>query len=153
MNGIERIAAERQRQIEGEDYLPEHDLAHHKAELARAAAVYALPPEERHRAIWKSSLLVMLWPADWRIKESTDRVRELEKAGALIAAEIDRLLAVRAWAETPSPCACSPGDICTCSFDCACRERDTHEFVTDSGWMNIASWVGRAGADGGERRG
>lgn len=93
MNGVERIAAERQRQIETEGYVAEHDLAHANGELARAAAVYALPQELRHRPIWNQSLLNLLWPRYWLIKESTDRVRELEKAGALIAAEIDRLLA------------------------------------------------------------
>jgi hypothetical protein len=54
--------------------------------LAMAAACYATPPTHRDQP------MPMLWPwsgMDWR--PSADRVRELAKAGALIAAEIDRL--------------------------------------------------------------
>lgn len=91
MTGVELIAAERQRQIDVEGRLPDHDDEHGRGELAYAAAVYALPPEVRHRHIWTSTLLDLLWPKQWRIKEEHDRVRELVKAGALIAAEIDRL--------------------------------------------------------------
>lgn len=38
---IERIAAERTRQIEREGYTPEHDDTHDGGELALAAACYA----------------------------------------------------------------------------------------------------------------
>ena len=90
MNGIERITAERQRQIDVEGWTPEHDEQHELGELATAAACYALPDI---RPEW--------WPWDAKFWKPTDpthaqpgepRIRELEKAGALIAAEIDRLI-------------------------------------------------------------
>ena len=43
MNGIESIAAERQRQIEKEGWTSEHDDCHHDGSLADAAACYAMP--------------------------------------------------------------------------------------------------------------
>ncbi len=91
--GAKRIAAERQRQIEFERWTPEHDDAHGGAELALAAACYALPSRFRRIQVWDRSLISELWP--WTLmwwKPSSDRIRELEKAGALCAAEIDRLL-------------------------------------------------------------
>ena len=42
-SGIERIAAERQRQIEQEGWTAEHDDGHVNGELAMAAALYATP--------------------------------------------------------------------------------------------------------------
>jgi hypothetical protein len=87
MTGAERIAAERQRQVEREGWTPEHDDRHADEELARAAACYATP------RLLGGSLPPQDWP--WAVKwwkpTPDDRIRELEKAGALIAAEIDRL--------------------------------------------------------------
>jgi len=90
MSGIERIAAERQRQIVEEHRLPEDDARHESGEMARAAALYAMPATKRRGTsmkFWK------LWPWDkkWWKPTPDNRIRELEKAGALIAAEIDRL--------------------------------------------------------------
>lgn len=91
MSGISRIAAERQRQIDGEGYTPEHDNAHAEGELARAGAVYAL------RAVGAGGLNpydpMRYWPRDWHFKDfpDPDPLRMLAKAGALIAAELDRL--------------------------------------------------------------
>lgn len=83
--GIELIAEERQRQVEVEGWTPEHDAEHTDDELAKVAAVYAAPGRLRSR--------VRIWPEDWDFKPTpNDRIRELQKAGALIAAEIDRLL-------------------------------------------------------------
>jgi hypothetical protein len=88
MNGAERIVAERQRQVSEEGWTPEHDDQHDLGELARAAACYATP------RLLGGSLPPQDWP--WAVKwwkpTPNDRIRELEKAGALIAAEIDRLL-------------------------------------------------------------
>jgi hypothetical protein len=97
MTGVERIAAERKRQMEVEGWSSEHDDQHTKGELARAAACYAVPYERRHSHkgyfSW-SKLLWKLWPfhISWYKPHYNNRIRELEKAGALIAAEIDRLL-------------------------------------------------------------
>jgi hypothetical protein len=54
--------------------------------LASAAAFYALPE--------KYGELVGFWPTNWHHhkKRKHDRVKQLAIAGALIAAEIDRLL-------------------------------------------------------------
>lgn len=84
--GIELIALERERQITEEGWSPEHDKNYISDELARAAATYALPEDYR-------GVKPIYWP--WEIKwfkpVPNDRVRELAKAGALIAAEIDRI--------------------------------------------------------------
>lgn len=89
--GVEMIAAERKRQVEMEGWTPEHDAEHTDHSLAQAAACYAVPQDRR------GFLFADLWPDSWDEswwKPSADRVRELVKAGALIAAEIDRLLAL-----------------------------------------------------------
>lgn len=94
MNGVERIAAERQRQVGVEGWTPEHDDEHDSAELVLAARSYLSrttdqrPDGERDYRFpppptWP-------WDASWW-KPSDDPVRNLIKAGALIAAEIDRL--------------------------------------------------------------
>ena len=103
MTGAERIAAERQRQIEQEGWSEEHDTEHRQEQLVRAAACYALPRWLRDRSIWGMPLRRLLWawdeqwwkPAPTHLSDDprADRIRELEKAGALIAAEIDRLQA------------------------------------------------------------
>ena len=105
--GAERIAAERQRQIDTEGYTPEHDQGHVKGELLRAAQEYLMiadfnrrypdRPMTRDAALdiqdlhgWNASM----WP--WSredFKPTDDPVPNLVKAGALIAAEIDRLIA------------------------------------------------------------
>lgn len=89
MTGIEMIALERQRQIEEEEWTAEHDDSHIDGEMARAAACYAYPilpgPHD----------LPIGWPPEWDAgwwKPSADPIRNLQKAGALIAAEIDRHL-------------------------------------------------------------
>lgn len=93
---IELIMAERARQLE--TWPLAHDDTHDCDELARAAAIYALPRRirlervygplsGRPRELWK-----WLWPFYTPPKPSPDdRVRELVKAGALIVAEIERL--------------------------------------------------------------
>ena len=96
MTGIEFITAERTRQVERIGYDEEHDRHHTDEELARAGAWYALPDYLRKPiATW---LKVVVWPAGWDFNRAPDgdneaRIWELTKAGALIAAEIDRLQA------------------------------------------------------------
>jgi hypothetical protein len=103
MTGIKLIAAERNRQIEKEGWTEEHDDEHDDGELALAAACYAIPDSKRNPNFsinglrFKQDLIFYLWPfneASWKPNED-NRIRELEKAGALIAAEIDRLLRVK----------------------------------------------------------
>jgi len=106
MTGIERIAAERKRQIEKEGWTLEHDDFHDNGQLATAGACYAISDYLRGREITfvtplgKNTLSLenALWPWAWEWWKPTpeNRIRELEKAGALIAAEIDRLLRLEA---------------------------------------------------------
>lgn len=83
-----RIAAERARQLAAEGYSPILDRERHKhGQLARAASCYALSSLSEG----PEHLIPAAWPwtrAGWKPK---DRVRDLERAGALIAAELDRL--------------------------------------------------------------
>lgn len=126
MSGIDRIAAERQRQLEQEGWAPEIDGRYEKGELVRAARNYAqaaliveqspiaiasvrrvleragVDPDQdadlarmienpaRHYFGWDGVPNGWPWPVEsW--KPSPEPARNLEKAGALIAAEIDRL--------------------------------------------------------------
>jgi hypothetical protein len=86
-DGVSLIAAERRRQVTEEGWTPEHDNSHTKGELANAAIAYAMYANSNgHTA-------ASYWPwrlSDW--KPGDNRVRTLVKAGALLAAEIDRLL-------------------------------------------------------------
>lgn len=87
--GIELIAEERQRQIKEEGYSAEHDQEHRKGELAIVAMCYACPIKYRPMFSPVSWFSRIGWNLKWW-KPST-RVRDLQKAGALIVAEIDRL--------------------------------------------------------------
>ncbi len=97
--GLEAITAERIRQIEGEGFLPDHDDAHRNGELAQAAATYAYPEGEGVTMLFQDFRGGVLFPASWdsswwkpsRGEYFQGRKRELEKAGALIAAEWDRI--------------------------------------------------------------
>lgn len=92
--GIAAIAAERKRQIEAEGFTPEHDDEHDAGELSGAASAYALsaacqlspytmPLDEVPDAFPHT------WSQKWW-KPGTAR-EDLVRAGALIAAEIDRI--------------------------------------------------------------
>lgn len=91
--GIELIAEERQRQIKVEGWSAMHDSDHDYDQLATAGAVYALPDRLRHNINRSGDLMPSLWPWErkWWKPVPDNRIRELVKAGALIAAEIDRL--------------------------------------------------------------
>lgn len=85
---ITLLATERRRQVEAEGWTPEHDAAHGDGVLARAGACYAWFAAMGYRLPPLTS-----WPWDERWwKPGEDSVRTLVKAGALIAAEIDRML-------------------------------------------------------------
>lgn len=107
INAAELIAAERDRHEDG-GFTPEHDDRYTRDELVRAAICYAYPPYARQEVPVKPDLgtgwvacstrealyyIPELWPFNpeaWR--PSPSRLKELVKAGALIAAEIDRIL-------------------------------------------------------------
>jgi hypothetical protein len=82
MTGAELIIQERQRQIDVEGWTVEHDGHHQNGELIAAAIFYA-----------DEATSAMEWPWDELPRSrGDDRIRDLTKAGALIAAEIDRLV-------------------------------------------------------------
>lgn len=89
--GIELIAAERQRQIEKEGWTAGHDKQHENGELALAAICYAFGDSVRNSGVINFKRL-WPWGAEWWKPTPDNRIRELVKAGALIAAEIDRLI-------------------------------------------------------------
>lgn len=93
--GADLIKAERWRQIQDEEWTPDHDDDHDACELSQAATAYVfhtvgqvnglcVPEEEFDVPSWWP------WHMNWW-KPSDDPIRNLVKAGALIAAEIDRL--------------------------------------------------------------
>lgn len=87
-DGLDLIAKERQRQIDSEGWTDQHDDGHVNGDMARAASCYAMPGYCRSE-LFKA--LVWPWDDSWWKPSPEDRIRELAKAGALIAAEIDRL--------------------------------------------------------------
>lgn len=95
-NGLELITAERKRQIVQEGWTASHDTQHAEGQLAMAAACYAfdavaLPTIDAKRFIHDN----WPWAQRWWKPTPDNNIRQLTKAGALIAAEIDRLLVLR----------------------------------------------------------
>ena len=91
MAGVDLIWAERFRQIHEEHYNAYHDHGH-ADQLAAAGATYALPEKLRPSSWARTGIATWPWTkAAWK-PTPDDRVRELVKAGALIAAAIDALL-------------------------------------------------------------
>lgn len=79
MTGIELIAQERQEQIEKHGFI--NDSIYTNDELTDAAMQYI------------GTDLISCWPDSWDINwyKPGNRIEELKRAGALIAAEIDRI--------------------------------------------------------------
>lgn len=91
LDGAKLIENERLRQIGEEGWTAEHDNAHTDGALWKAAACYLLaadpeaPPTPGH--------VPLSWPWDgswWKPASPVDPLKDLIRAGALIAAEIDR---------------------------------------------------------------
>lgn len=104
MSGLYLIAQERTRQLTEEGFTPERDDKYMDDELSLAAACYAIPEQEREYIDTKEGGEIPgLWPWDekwWKpeydphyekLSSISGRIKELTKAGALIAADIDRL--------------------------------------------------------------
>lgn len=88
--------AERKRQIDIEGWTPEHDDEHAGGQLSLAAAAYAtwFPAtggDTRHVAGDAQHVLRFLWPWEESWFKPGDPMRNLEKAGALLIAEYERL--------------------------------------------------------------
>lgn len=87
-NGVDLIGAERIRQIVEEGWTAGNDDQHRNAQMVSAALCYALAFTPRSPP---GTGVVVRWPWDQSWWKPGDRIRNLAKAGALIAAEIDRL--------------------------------------------------------------
>lgn len=112
---IKAIAAERRRQIEKEGWSPDHDDAHCDGSIALAGACYAMFAAVSDNARRSTQLpgsltndgqavegwaaFLSIWPWERHFWKPTTRVRDLEKAGALIAAELDRVIRAAAPAK------------------------------------------------------
>ena len=83
--GAELILEERKRQIEVEGYDEEHDSKEPLEELLRAAVCYT--------KVNYDHIYIDEWPHTWDYKywKPKDKLRNLVRAGALIAAAIDKL--------------------------------------------------------------
>jgi hypothetical protein len=98
--GTDMIARERNRQILSKGFDAEHDSEFVNGELVLAALYYALPKDgivfesDRDSSIEFCLVPDMMYPETWseRWMNRDGTIRDLVKAGALIAAEIDRRL-------------------------------------------------------------
>ena len=82
--GVELIAAERQRQIDIEGYDAKHDFDEPLNSIVAAAISYAMVDIDQQEAeAW--------WNWDWQHWKPKDRKRNLVRAGALIAAALDKI--------------------------------------------------------------
>jgi len=89
-SGIELIAAERERQISEEGWSASHDDTHRNRQLAQAALAYCEFEAFPHPTYSGDAPATWPWEIRWW-KPDENPIRNLVKAGALIAAEIDRL--------------------------------------------------------------
>lgn len=110
--GARRIMRERRRQIQQEGWSEEHDDGLTDGQLAWAAICYGAPERvfTLHKGVTPNDPVISFydpWPKSLdpafdkrpslkRKPTLRARIRALEKAGALIAAEIDRLLRLKA---------------------------------------------------------
>lgn len=100
--GVTAIGAERARHTLTKPFTSAHDDKHESGELCDAAICYARAAAKQARGESLEYLRHMAtsgeirWPwEDMWWKPSEDQIRNLVKAGALIAAEIDRLQRIR----------------------------------------------------------
>jgi hypothetical protein len=95
-----QMLVERERQINAEGFEPGHDEEHPEGELATAGAFYALASAMAAPApaAAPSRLIFYVEPDPWEFRwplepewwKPKDRLRDLVRAGALLAAEADR---------------------------------------------------------------
>lgn len=97
MTGAEMIAKERRRQIEKEGWTADHDANHEDGDLTMAAVAYAAYPDEVLVRVEREDGYEFIdpWPWDgaWDKRKKHRKLKRLVIAGALIAAEIDRIIA------------------------------------------------------------
>jgi len=121
LSGIEAVALERQRQIEQKGFTTEHDMLHMDDQLVYGAICYAYPPKNRRLVKLREedsgglpvvhlkdgpdgeADYIVLPPSIWPFKREAfrpdtsgtvrGRMRDIEKAAAMLVAEYDRLAA------------------------------------------------------------
>lgn len=92
--GTRLISQERLRQIEVEHYTPPNDMRYSWPELRNAASCYiTFARDDAAKGTDGALAIPKLWPFNAEFWKPAGYVRNLSKAGALIAAEIDRYLA------------------------------------------------------------
>lgn len=102
-SGVAMIANERARQIAKEQFTPEHDDQHNEGQLLSAAVCYVDMADTQIDGYGPLEGVPFDWPWDrtwW--KPSPDPIRNLTKAAALIASEIDRLQRAANKKEAPA---------------------------------------------------
>lgn len=93
--GVKAIAAERERQLHAEGFTRDGDQQYRRGELARAATAYVqlaamdLEAGTRNHIAWREPASVWPWAPEWW--KPVDARRDLVRAGALIAAQIDAI--------------------------------------------------------------
>ena len=85
--GADLILAERERQISEEGYNKTHDSFHNHEEFIKAAISYSLSSMNNENLKRSGNLW---WPGDEETYKPKDVLQNLKRAGALIAAAIDR---------------------------------------------------------------
>lgn len=93
--GVKAIAAERERQLQAEGFTRDGDQQYRRGELAKAATAYVqlaamdLEAGTRNHIAWREPAAVWPWAPEWW--KPVDARRDLVRAGALIAAQIDAI--------------------------------------------------------------
>ncbi len=121
MDGAHLIVKERERQISEEGWTAEHDDQHDHHQLLQAAIAYIM-------TCWNhpgTALHFQWWPWNKKFWKPSDPIRNLVKAGALIAAEIDRLQRINN----------APFKRVTC-IDCGCSDF-IQKSGDESGWAFV----------------
>lgn len=98
--GAALITAERLRHLSEEGWTPDHDDAHTDGSLALAGACYASVAANwalhgKPGLDYATFSTSFRWPWDRKWWKPKDPVRDLTRAGALIAAELDRVLRLK----------------------------------------------------------
>lgn len=89
--GAQEIVRERDRQVSSEGWTSDHDDTHDDSSLARAAICYIGHATKGFDAHYRKAPPPPDWPWDAKWWNPKGPIRDLVRAGALIAAEIDRL--------------------------------------------------------------
>ena len=103
--GVKAIAAERERQLQAEGFTRDGDQQYRRGELAKAATAYVqlaaldLEAGTRDHIAWHGPAAVWPWAPEWW--KPVDARRDLVRAGALIAAQIDLIDSQRDAAPGP----------------------------------------------------